>query len=216
MSKNKYDVEKYFFVDYENVSSGCLSGLAMLGKDDRVRLYYGKNAAHLSFDQHLQITQCNAGFEYIKVELSIKNALDCMLLLDINRISSSLKVKNFYVVSKDSDYDEPIKELKSKGLAVSKISEIKDFNKENTGSKSKEKSKKDNNSGPKPGKDQKMLGEALSGSSYKKETEFIYSAIKNSKNKAQLNHKLQKKFEGADVKKIFKLIKSVIADMPSQ
>ncbi|MCR4779488.1 MAG: NYN domain-containing protein [Ruminiclostridium sp.] len=227
MGKNKNEINNYFFVDYENVKNDCLTGLEMLGKTDKVRIYYGKAAAHIPFETHLRIVSCSAEFEYIKVEFPIKNALDCMILYDIGNMSAGLRVGCYFIVSKDSDFDEPINILREKGVNIRKITEIKEFREDAApGKKAPEEKKKSSKTkaaqsekaaapAKKQSKTEKSVAEALSGTPYSQQSDYIARSIAAAPNRIALNNVLQTKYEGKQTKELFKLLKNILADMPS-
>lgn len=68
---------RYFFVDYENVNRGGLNGIVKLSGEDCVRIYYSETAETLTFGLHRRIIASRAHFDYIKVQMPIKNAVDC-------------------------------------------------------------------------------------------------------------------------------------------
>lgn len=120
--------KRYFFVDLENVHRDGLKGADKLTENDHVRVYYSNPLETVPMFLHRQISESPAHFDYVTVEMPIKNAADCMILLDINAMAKSKKKKDaiFTIVSKDSDFDRPITEMKSKGINVRKISVLCD------------------------------------------------------------------------------------------
>lgn len=120
--------KRYFFVDLENVHRDGLKGVDKLTENDYVRIYYSNPLETLPMFLHRQIVESDARFDYVTVEMPIKNAADCMILLDINTMAKSKKKKDaiFTIVSKDSDFDRPIAEMKAQGLNIRKISVLCD------------------------------------------------------------------------------------------
>ena len=214
----KYDIENYYFIDFENVTKDGLNGIENLGVNDRVRVYYGKNAAHIPFDLHLKIVGCAAQFEYEKVEFAIKNALDCMILYDIRAYAGVKSVKNYFIVSKDSDFDEPIKTFRSLGLNIHKINSVGETpSAASQAKKDGSDTKKETAAAKKVQKEKKREDELrvifdneLKDKKYKENKVEIFNAVLGSKTKIELNNKLQKIFSSSEVKEILKKLKPFV------
>lgn len=213
MAKDKTEIENYYFIDFQNVTKDGLDGLDALGKNDCVRVYYGKNAAHIPFDLHIRIHECQAAFEYEKVEYSIKNALDCMIIYDIRAFAGVRNVRNYYIVSNDTDFDEPIRSFSAAGLKICRIPSIKDtpktvIKKNDTASGSKKtKEKKCEN------KVRTFYEQNFKEKKYKQKKELVVPLIISSQDRGELNNKLQKLFDGSDVKMIMKTIKPLTNEL---
>lgn len=116
---------RYYFIDYENVNRGGLNGVAKLNEDDCVRIYYSSSAETLTFGLHRRLNESRAQFKYFKIDVPIKNAIDCQIVFDIRDISKEHKKSEFIIVSKDSDYDKAIEYFRnSHNLKLKKVTEI--------------------------------------------------------------------------------------------
>ena len=202
----KYDVENYFFVDYENVKKEGLVGLQLLGKKDRVRIYYS-SAGSMPIDLHLFIVNSKTKFEYVKVEFKIKNALDCMLLYELEHNTQSLKVRHYIILSRDSDFDGPINILKEKGINIFKSTSIRssfDILKfcEEIDSRRKEVNI--------------FVANNFDDEIFNIKREEIVEAIITSQSKNILNGKLCQMFPGATVSRMLKTLKPLIKELPTQ
>lgn len=65
-----------YLIDYENVTETGLSGTNELTADDHVIVFYSAQIKNISFEKHVEIAQCPATFEYIKIQKTGKNYLD--------------------------------------------------------------------------------------------------------------------------------------------
>ncbi len=218
MEDKKEKTENCFLVDYENVNKDGLNGIGALDSNDCVRIYYSKSAETLTFGLHRRIMASKAVFEYVKLDLPIKNAIDCRILFDLEDFGKLHRARNYYIVSKDSDFDRSIEIFRSSGINVSKISEICKY-REKDAVKEQEVPA---DTGEKPADDRKrelqvrtFFGQHFKDRKYKEKKEQIIAAILGSQNKVQLNNSLSKLYEGAVVKVMLKELKPLIADLPT-
>ena len=100
---SKKEILRYFFVDYENVNKEGLNGIEELKKKDCVRIYYSDSAKAITFDLHLKINDSKARFKYYKIEMPIKNAIDCQILFDLKDLTMENKSAQYFIVSNDTD-----------------------------------------------------------------------------------------------------------------
>ncbi|MBO6303340.1 MAG: NYN domain-containing protein [Ruminiclostridium sp.] len=208
MAKGKFDIEKYFFIDFQNITKEALNGIEKLGKNDRVRIYYGKNAAHIPFDLHVKISECEAEFEYVKVEFTIKNALDCMIIYDIRAFMGVKSVKEYYIISNDTDFDNPIVTFTEAGLKISRIGSVEDSNTVSGAQKSSK--AKEKKCADKVGT---FFDENFTEKKYKQKKDYIISAVKESSDRGMLNNKLQQLYDSGDVKIILKTLKPLTNEL---
>lgn len=96
-----------YYVDYENVGSGGLSGLEKLTKTDRLILFYSDRADTIKMEvvQLLMKTPCQ--IEFCKIERGTQNALDFQLITMLYTVESGAEY--CYIISKDNGYDASIK-----------------------------------------------------------------------------------------------------------
>ena len=226
------EFKRYFFVDYENVNRDGLNGIARLCSDDCVKIYYSESAETLTWGLHRRINASKAHFEYIKVQMPIKNAVDCQILFDLRDVTRNNSINNrkaeYFIVSEDSDFDKPIEEFKALKLKVKKIPEIckrdvsassKNEPAQKQVSKSVTKQKKENV------KDQSNKREAQIRSWYGKNCkkkffvenkEAIIQAMLKSTSRQAVNNTLMKSFTGEQVSEILKVIQPYIKDWPGK
>lgn len=91
----------YYLVDFENVKKDGLDGIHKLGKEDKVCIFYSKNADSITFDQHRRITESQATIEFCKVDVGSKNALDFQLATQLGYLIANQAANMYYIVSKD-------------------------------------------------------------------------------------------------------------------
>lgn len=117
--------ERYFFVDYENVNFKGLDGIDELTARDYVRLYYSHAADTLPIEAHLVMLSSPAKFEFVKVEMPIKNFMDCMILMDVKEMTSKKKKPEYLIVSRDRDFDKSIDQLCESEFRVKRVSNLR-------------------------------------------------------------------------------------------
>ena len=65
-----------YLIDYENVTETGLSGTNELTADDHVIVFYSAQIKNISFEKHVEIAQCPATFEYIKIQKTGKTKIE--------------------------------------------------------------------------------------------------------------------------------------------
>lgn len=115
---------RYFLIDYENVNREGLNGITKLSENDCVRIYYSNAAETLTFGLHRRINLSKAHFDYIKVQIPIKNAADCQILFDIRDLSKKNRTAEYFIVSKDSDFDKAVEGFRACSLNVRKVQQV--------------------------------------------------------------------------------------------
>ena len=63
-----------YLVDFENVGVGGMDGVEKLSDRDRVVIFYGKQAAAVPFERHIEIASSRAEVRYIKVDTSTRTS----------------------------------------------------------------------------------------------------------------------------------------------
>lgn len=189
---------RYFCVDYENVKEEGMNGIEKLLTTDCVKIYYSKDAEKLTFGLHRRITESKARIEYIKVINCIKNALDCKIVFDLQDNVKSEKNSEYFIISKDKDYDKFIEELKEKGIKVKRVSKICDY-------QEKEKHEQVIRS---------FFGKNLR--KYEEKREEIIQVVLKSETKQQLNNQLQQYCSNSEVKEILNIMKPLIKELPGR
>lgn len=209
---NNDSINRYFFVDYENVNHDGLNGITRLTESDSVRIYYSENAKTITFGLHKRIQESSADFEYIKVDIPIKNAIDCKILFDIQSIFSNNINAECLIVSKDGDYDKTIAKFNTCGYNVKKVMEI---------CKIEQSKKCDINVTKQDEKKREaqvrsFFGRHFKESIYVEKKEEIISCILDSKTKLQINNKFMKYYPSEIVSEIYGRIQPLIKDMPGR
>jgi len=182
----------YFLVDYENVKTDGLNGVANLSQGDVVCIFYSENANNLTFGLHRRLTESMAEITYKKVDVSGKNALDFQLSTFLGYIicENSDSQYHYYIVSKDKGFESVVKFWEKKA----DVSLVINVAKENAN-------------------DLELEIAKLIGS--KEDAATVAKIIRNYKTKSGINNALMKAFPSSNHKKssqIYSAIKPLIAD----
>jgi hypothetical protein len=108
----------FVFVDFENVPKVNLA--AVQGKPVHVALLIGKNQKKLETAFSLQMHQYASQITPIEVGASGRNALDITLACYLGQEIQRTPDAEFFIVSKDKDYDPMLSHLKASGMKVSR------------------------------------------------------------------------------------------------
>ena len=108
----------FVFVDFENVPKVDL-GLVE-GKSAHVTLLLGKNQTWLELPLVHQIRRLAAQVELVEVGASGRNALDLTLACYLGQAIQRLSGAEFFIVSKDKDFDAMLAHLQCKGTKVTR------------------------------------------------------------------------------------------------
>ena len=211
-------MKKYFLVDYENVKSEGLNGITSLTENDNVKIFYSKDAQTLTFGLHRRIMNAQANIDYIKIDNSIKsslkNALDVILLSELNTLIKLEREAEFFIISKDSDFDNYIDDKTRKGIKICKIPDIRTRHQELPISSS------DNNIQIYDKKKKEQVFRSFFGkkmkNNYEDWKEEIIEAYLESKSRQELNNRLQKTFTNEATRDILDTIKEFTKDMPGR
>jgi hypothetical protein len=193
-STGEISYKRYFFVDYENVNRDGLNGITKLTSDDCVRIYYSEAADTLTFGLHRRINESSANFEYIKIQMPIKNAVDCKIAFDIIDIANMSKKSEFYIISNDNDYDKAIDSFKVHKINVKRIPEICKRDEPLT---NETKTQKPTNATEqlKDSQIRSFFGQHFKKQIYKDHKEDIIKIIKESSKKQEVNNKLMQFYD---------------------
>lgn len=211
------NIERYFFVDYENVNRDGLTGILALDKNDCVRIYYSDKCSTLSFGLHRKIMETSAKIEYTKVLLPIKNAADCQILFEIKESFKIHKNTDYFIISKDSDFDRPVDIYRSMGIKVKKIHKISDyvsFDGVDNGLSIKEKSQISEEETERSKIFRQKYEENFNEGVFLEKEEEILSILLKTPNRQEMNQKLCRILSGDKVSKILKYFKAMINDIP--
>ena len=114
----------YYLVDFENVKKDGLDGIHKLGKEDKVCIFYSKNADSITFDQHRRLIESKADIELCKVDVGSKNALDFQLATQLGYLIANQAADAYYIVSKDKGFEILSGYWKNRGVSVTLTADI--------------------------------------------------------------------------------------------
>lgn len=209
------EFERYFLIDYENVNREGLNGITKLLETDCVKIYYSNAAETLTFGLHRRINESKAHFDYIKVQIPIKNAVDCQIVFDIQDLTKKYGNAEYIIVSRDTDFDKAIKYFTSRNLKVEKVLEIcklednalKDNGAKDNESKDKEKGE---------ARARSFFGRHFRKKEYVEKKEEIIRILSSSKSRQQVNNELMKLYSSETVSKMIKTLQPLIKDLPGR
>lgn len=219
---------RLFYIDYENVMDSGLNGIAKLTSSDVVKIFYSEDAQRMSFGTHRRIIESQASFSYQKISpdlKTVKNALDVLILQDLESTMKTDKSSDYYIVSKDNDFDGFIEEKIKKKYKIKRITEVcqgsvikeNDKSSKSNNSKNADKKKKEELEEARRKKEQVIrshIGKYLK--EYKEWKEDIVEAYMESSSRQELNNRLQQTFENEAVSEILSALKNIIKDMPGR
>lgn len=200
------NIERYFFIDYENVNRNGLNGILKLTEKDCVCIYYSENTQSLTFGLHRRIVASKAIFKYAKITISIKNAVDCKILFDIKDIYNQHKSAEYFIISNDADFDNPIQQYRNIGINIKKISQICEVN----DAKSMTVNKKTDDMSKREAKIRTLFGQKFKTSPYIENKEKIIFFILNADDKQSLNNALTRIIPSDKIKSILSEYKDFI------
>lgn len=215
--------QRYFFIDYENVNRDGLNGILKLKKTDCVKIYYSDAAETLTFGLHRRIMASEAYFEYMKVQIPIKNAVDCQILFDIRDIIKINKEAEYVIVSKDTDFDRAIELFCQHKFKVRKIQQVYQVNQSeeeiaNT-IQQKEIGTENFRTITKAEYEiqiRSFFKENFTEIIYIEHKEEIIQIILNAKSKQSVNNQLAKIYDGKTVSMIYKIWKPFLKELPGR
>ena len=187
----------YYLVDFENVKKDGLDGIHKLGKEDKVCIFYSKNADSITFDQHRRITESQATIEFCKVDVGSKNALDFQLATQLGYLIANQAANMYYIVSKDKGFEILSGYWKSRGVSVTLIADITGRSHDHETQELREKL------------------QAVIKEDEEVTVEEILKIVQQYKTKQGIMNELMKKYPSADNKKsskIYKTIKPLLSD----
>ena len=187
----------YYLVDFENVKKDGLDGIHKLGKEDKVCIFYSKNADSITFDQHRRITESQATIEFCKVDVGSKNALDFQLATQLGYLIANQAANMYYIVSKDKGFEILSGYWKSRGVSVTLIADITGRSHDHETQELREKR------------------QAVIKEDEEVTVEEILKIVQQYKTKQGIMNALMKKYPSADNKKsskIYKTIKPLLSD----
>lgn len=226
---------RIFYIDYENVSDGGLNGIAKLKEDDRVKIFYSEDAQKMTFGTHRRIIDSKAEFSYLKISpdmKTLKNALDFMILQDVESTMATDKTSEYFIVSKDTDFDGFIGAKSNKKFTIRRITEVCQANVSAPvpevqkkpevvapAPSSTAKTQAGNNSKVDERQKQEQVVRTYINSNlkeYKNKKEHIVSAYMSTTTKQGFHELLQVHFKGEAAKIIYRSFKDLLKDRPGK
>ena len=204
----------YFLIDYENVRVAGFDGLTGLTENDVVIVFYSVNADKLTFGLHRRMNESKATFQFQKISVGEKNALDFQLcsylgFLIRDNIGEDKTTNDcrYYIVSNDKAYAVLSDYWKRKGTDVAIVANL---------NKSPVKPAEEEKALPHTTNPQNILSELeqklIDVLPDKADTAEVAKIINHYKTKQGVNNGLTKKFPQQKVGSIYKAIKPLIAD----
>lgn len=93
-----------YLIDYENVKSEGIKGIAQLSEEDTVVIFYSHNADTITFEAMDMIFSSKAQVRKYKILCGGKNALDFQLSTYLGYLIHEAKDSYFYIISKDNGF----------------------------------------------------------------------------------------------------------------
>ena len=110
-------IPHFVFVDFENVPKIELSLISQ--QTARVTLLLGKNQKKLTVAMVKEIQRLGDRLQLVEVGASGHNALDLTLAYYLGRTAQQFPQGQYFIVSKDKDFDPLVAHLKAAGIRVS-------------------------------------------------------------------------------------------------
>ena len=94
-----------YLIDFENVASDGLSGIASLPPEDQVIIFYSNNSNRLTMKMHILIGKSVCQLRYFEAAVGGKNALDHQIATWLGYlVGTQAAERNYYIVSRDAGY----------------------------------------------------------------------------------------------------------------
>lgn len=93
-----------YLVDFENVRSEGLKGVENLGKNEKVVIFYSKNADAITFDVHMLLSKSNAEVETYRILRGGHNSLDFQLSTYLGYLVMENCYRDIVIVSEDKGF----------------------------------------------------------------------------------------------------------------
>lgn len=216
-----------YIFDMENVSGKAFEGVETLDNSDKLIVFYSQNSKNISWDTHLQILECKALKEYLKVKVGGKNALDFQLASFVGYKFGENPKEMITIVSGDTGFDYIVDFWTEKNCSIvrknavyvqeQEIKEEKPQNLENTQEEQvsqQENVDKINAKGlPNEKKSNKnQINTVLCKKISSQSAGEIYKLIDKYKTKQGVNNAICKKFGSQQGGEVYKIIKPLIED----
>src|ERR1700691_4410132 len=122
---------KVILIDYENVRTFSSEDLSILKSGEfMVKLFLGVQHKEIGVDLVDALLPIGGRVELIRLKAIGTNALDFMIAFYIGKLWNHKPESTFYIISKDTDYNALIKNLKTIGVDVYRRTCIADVEKD--------------------------------------------------------------------------------------
>lgn len=109
--------KRAILVDYENVCNEGLAYVDKLTEENKVVIFFSKNANHMTFQTHQKLMESRASIEYLEVTVGGRNALDIQLATYLGYLAGNQGAEEYFIISKDNGF----KHVESFGIQKLKI-----------------------------------------------------------------------------------------------
>ena len=93
-----------YLVDFENVRSSGIKGVDKLNPEDKVVIFYSKNADAITFEAHKLLSSSPAEVETFMISKGGRNSLDFQLSTYLGYLVMENKYRNIVIISKDKGF----------------------------------------------------------------------------------------------------------------
>lgn len=93
-----------YLVDFENVRSEGLKGVEQLSSEDKVVIFYSKNADAITFDVHTLLSKSSAEIETYRILRGGHNSLDFQLSTYLGYLVMENSYKEIVIISRDKGF----------------------------------------------------------------------------------------------------------------
>ena len=93
-----------YLVDFENVRSAGLKGVENLDEEDKVIIFYSKNADAITFDVHMLLSKSKAEIETYMIIRGGRNSLDFQLSTYLGYLVMENRYRNIVIISADKGF----------------------------------------------------------------------------------------------------------------
>ena len=178
-----------YMIDYENVLNNGLKGVELLNADDKLFIFYSKNASSITINTHKNLEKTKATKKYIEVTSTTKNALDFQLSTCLGALIKEFPDDEIAIISKDKGYNAVIEFWKKYNKTIFNFTSVE----------------------KKPERDLKSEIKLVLKNNSDKIDEVI-KIIKQYKTKQGINNALVKKYKSELAGSIYKEIKVILTD----
>lgn len=116
---------KVILIDYENVRTFSPADLSVLkAQEVRVKLFLGVHNREIGVDLVDALLPIGSRVELVRLRTAGTNALDLLIAFYVGKLWHETHESTFYIISRDTDYNPLIKNLKAIGVDVHRRTSI--------------------------------------------------------------------------------------------